>query len=184
MQEIRVLTKNKWKFSVAKGVFEKFGINAIQADNEYPEIQADTSEEIARHAAVSAAKDLGVPVVREDHSLFINALRFPGPYTNYFEKVIPAQDLLKLLSLSPDRSGYFEVALTYADPQGHVEARVFQVPIEFSTEPRGDNSKNWDRIIMLKGEQRTLAEYPEEERRHIWEKNYYSIAEFILRREK
>jgi inosine/xanthosine triphosphate pyrophosphatase family protein len=100
---------------------------------------------------------------------------------NYFEKIIPAQEILKLLSLSPDRSGYFEVALAYADPQGNVEVRVFQVPIEFATEPRGSDSKNWDRIILLKGEKRTLAEYPEEERRHIWTKNYSSIAEFILR---
>jgi non-canonical purine NTP pyrophosphatase (RdgB/HAM1 family) len=177
-----VLTKNKWKFSVAKDVFDKFGITATQADAEYPEIQADSSAEIARHSAVSAAKDLRVPVVREDHSIFINALKFPGPYVNYFERIIPVQELLKMLSLNPDRSGYFEVALAYADPQGTVEVRIFQVPIEFALEPRGSLSENWNRIIMLKGEKRTLAEYPEEERRHVWTKNYSSIAEFILRR--
>ncbi len=179
MREIRVLTRNKWKFSVAKEVFDKFGITAIQADNEYPEIQADNSAEIARHTAVLAANDLGVPVVREDHSIFINSLKFPGPYVNYFERMIPVQELLRMLSLNPDRSGYFEIALAYADPKGCVEVRVFQVPIEFAMEPRGSLSENWNRIIMLKGEKRTLAEYPEEERRHVWTKNYSSIAEFI-----
>jgi len=35
---------------------------------------------------MQAAKELNNPAIREDHSLFIEALGIPGPYTNYIEK--------------------------------------------------------------------------------------------------
>lgn len=180
MKTVTVLTKNKWKFGIAKDSLNKFGITAVQSNKEFAEIQADTSVEIARHSALLAAKELGVPVIREDHSLFIHALGLPGSYTNYIERVLPAERLLRLLSLFPDRTGHFEVALVYAEPTGVVKEFVYDVPIRLATEQRGELSQGWNKIIILEGENRTIAEYPEDERNSIWNRNYIALAKELL----
>jgi len=176
---LNILTKNPGKMLVAKNVFDKYGIKVNFIKNDYPEIQGENSLKIVEFTALQAAKDFNMPVIREDHSLFINALGIPGPYTNYIEKKMPASKLLKILENEKDRSGYFEVAAVYAEPNGLTKEYTFQVPITISKEERGNLQKGWNRIIQLKGEKRTLAEYPEEERTEVWNKNYEKIAEWI-----
>ena len=83
---IYLLTKNAGKIKAANSVFNEYGIEVKSIEKEYPEIQADSSIEIARQAAQEAAREFNVPVIREDHSFFIHALGIPGPYTNYIEK--------------------------------------------------------------------------------------------------
>jgi len=83
---IYLVTRNPGKLLAAKSIFDKYNIKIQTVEKNYPEIQADTSLEIARHTAMQAAKELNNPAIREDHSLFIEALGIPGPYTNYIEK--------------------------------------------------------------------------------------------------
>ncbi len=179
MEPIRILTKNKGKYECAKNTLTKFGIKVIQETKDFPEIQADTSLEIARYTAINASKVLKAPVIREDHSLFINALGFPGPYMNFIERSTPSEILLKILSPFKDRSGYFELALVYADQTGIVKEFSYKVPIHFSSKIKGSLSDEWNKLIMLKDEKRTLAEYPETERENVWNKNYIQLAKFI-----
>lgn len=179
--KIYLLTKNPGKIKAAKSVFEKYGIEVGNVEAKCPEIQADTSLEVARYAAKLASEDTGLPVVREDHSLFINALGFPGPYTSFIEKQTPPERLLQLLSLDQDRSGHFELALAYVDSKNNVSKDfVYRVPIHFKTEevvadPRG----GWNGLICLEGETKAFTEYPEEERVGVWNKNYLRLAELF-----
>lgn len=173
---IYLVTKNQGKAMAAQSAFQNTNINILPVDRDYPEIQADTSLEIACHTALQAAKDYDTPAIREDHSLFINALNIPGPYMNFFDKRISAENLLKILACFKDRTGYFEVATAYAEPNGTIEKFVFRVPIFFSEKETGTLQGGWNRIIILENETRTLAEYPEEERKNIWNKNYLAIA--------
>lgn len=177
---INILTKNPGKRLAAESVFKKYGIVANFIDKKYPEIQADSSLEIAKFTAVEAAKELNMPVIREDHSLFINALGIPGPYTNFVEKRLPAKKLLELINNETDRSGYFEIAAVYAEPDGFTKEYVFQVPINIAYEEKGDLQSGWNKIIKLQGENRMLAEYPEKERTNVWNKNYRAIAKWLL----
>jgi XTP/dITP diphosphohydrolase len=177
--EITILTKNPGKRLAAKTVFDKYGIKAIFLDKEYPEIQAGSSLEIAKFTALQASKELNIPVIREDHSFFINFLGMPGPYTSYIEKRIPAEKLLKMMKGEDDRAGYFELATVYANPDGLIKECVYQVPIKISEEERGELQSGWNRIIMLEGENRTLAEYPEKQRIGVWNKNYEEIAKWL-----
>jgi len=95
--ELNILTKNSGKLkSKLKNVFDRYGIKTVFIEKDYPEIQADNSLEIARFTALQAAKDLNVPVIREDHSFYINFLKSPGPYTNYMEKVMSADKILNI----------------------------------------------------------------------------------------
>jgi non-canonical purine NTP pyrophosphatase (RdgB/HAM1 family) len=176
---IYLSTHNAGKIKAAKSVFNKYEIEVLIVEKDYSEIQADSSLEVAKHSAIQAAKDLGIPVVREDHSLFINALSFPGPYTNYFEKRISASVLLNWLKNYDDRSGYFEIAAVYARPDGSFKEFVYQVPIEIATEERGELQDGWAKVLMLKDETRTFAEYPEQERAFAWNKNYQEIATYM-----
>lgn len=180
MDNLYLVTKNQSKLMAAKSAFDKYNIEIISLDKDYPEIQAETSVEIARFTALQAAKDIKSPVVREDHSLFIHALNIPGPYINYIEKKISAEKLLKMLKSFNDRSGYFEIATVYAEPNGKVFKYVFQVPITFGEEIKGNSHRGWNGLIRIGDETRAITEYPEQERLHIWNQGYEAVAKYII----
>jgi len=182
--KICLVTKNFGKVMAAECVFDKYGIEIVGSQKDYPEIQAETSLEIARFTAVQAAKDMNFPTIREDHSLFIHALNIPGPYTHYIESRILANKLLELLNFLGDNTGHFEVATVLAYPNGEIFEYVFQVPITFGKEIKGKDSKSWDGLIRLFNEKRAIAEYPEEERLYIWSQGYEKVAEYILSKHK
>ena len=182
---INIITKNPGKILAARNAFAKFGIKVNPIKRDFPEIQAETSLEIARFTSLQAAKELNLPVVREDHSLFINALGIPGPYTSFIEEHLPVEKLLKILETQEDRSGYFEIATVYAEPNELTKDYVYRVPIVFKKEikvpdPRG----GWNGIIRLENDERAFTEYPEEERLNTWNKNYILLGEFLKSRNK
>lgn len=179
MNNLYLVTKNQGKLMAAKNAFDKYNIEIVPVEKDYPEIQAETSLEIAHFTAIQAAKDINSPVVREDHSLFIHALNIPGPYTNYIEKNISAQKLLEILKNFDDRTGHFEIATVYAEPNGKTFEYVFQVPITFGIEIKGNNPKGWNGLIKIGDETRAITEYPEEERLHIWNQGYEAVAKHI-----
>ena len=98
---------------------------------------------------------------------------------NYFEKKISVKNILKILSKFKDRSGYFEVATVYAEPNGKTKEYSFRIPFQIAKKEKGKLQTGWPRIIVLKSEKKTLAEYPESERVNIWNKNYIKIASYI-----
>lgn len=177
--KLYLLTKNLGKLKAAKSVFDRYDIEIVSIENEYPEIQADSSLEIARFSAIQATKDLNACVVREDHSLFINALGIPGPYTNYMEKKISSDKLLKIINLFGDNRGEFEIATVCAKPDGSIFEYVFKVPMTFGDMIKGDNPKGWNGLIRLLDETQAITEYPEEERLHIWNQGYEAVAKYL-----
>ena len=179
--KVNIITKNPSKIFTAENLFKKYNIETYFIEKDYPEIQADTSIEIARITAMQASKDLNIPVIREDHSFFLNAWGVPGPYMNYFERKLSVEKLLKMMKNESDRTGYFEIATVYAEPNGNVKEYVFQIPIKIAFEEKGELQKNWDRVIQFENETRTFAEYPEEDRSEVWEKNYKAIAEELIK---
>ncbi len=175
-QKIYLLTGNPGKVRSARQAFEETSIELKKLDKDYPEIQAESSIKIARHTVKQAMEDYDKPVIREDHSVYLDALPgFPGPYMNYFDKKMPAEDLLKLLE-GEDKTGYFEIAAVLGLPNGEIKRYQFRVPIEITDEIRG-NEENWDKVMMLKGEDETFAESSGESRLKIWNRNYRKIAE-------
>lgn len=180
MNNINLITKNPGKLMAAKSVFDRYNIKIITPDKDYPEIQADTSLEVARIIAIQAARDLNSPAIREDHSLFIHALGIPGPYTNYIEKKIPAGKLLEILKNFPDRTGHFEIATVYAGSDGKTFEYVFRVPVTFGEDIKGVNPRGWNGLIRIGDETRAITEYPEEERLHIWAEGYEAVAKHII----
>lgn len=178
--QIHLVTKNKGKLMAAQSVFGSGTIELLPVEKDYPEIQADTSLEVAKYTALEVAKELNKPAVREDHSIFLNGLAgTPGPYMAYFEKRISPELLLEVFKNISDRTGYFEVGTCLAFPDGTTHEFSFQVPFALAAEQRGELQNGWNRLIILEGETRTLAEYPETERTHIWNQNYLKINELL-----
>lgn len=177
---IYLLTKNVGKIKAASSVFSTYGIEVKSIEKEYPEIQADSSIEIARWAAQEAAQEFNVPVIREDHSFFIHALGIPGPYTSYIEKHLPVEKLLTLMANESDRTGHFGLALAYAKPGGVIKEFIYSVPIKIKEKIEvNDPEGGWNSVLCLESETRAFSEYPEEERLHIWNKNYVKVANLL-----
>jgi XTP/dITP diphosphohydrolase len=176
---VYLITKNKGKIMAAQAAFALYDIEIRMLDKDYPEIQADSSLEIAKHTAMQAAKETNLPVIREDHSLFFHALGFPGPYTSFIEKRMSAQKLIEILK--QDNKGYFEIATVYAEPNGFTKECVFRVPIKVSPVLKGEHG-NWDRVLMLEGQDKTFAESTEEENVNVWNKNYLEIAQHLSKK--
>ena len=179
MKQVYLLTGNKDKIAAANLIFNKYGVEVLSLDLDLPEIQANTSAEIASYTAREAFKLKKLPVIREDHSLFINELGMPGPYMAYIDKVIDVDHLVNILSTLKDRSGHFELSASFIDKDGIEHQFSYQVPIIFAKEPKGDNNQRWERLMMFPNEKRTFAEYPSDERTEVWSKNYQEIAKLI-----
>ena len=182
---IYLVTQNKGKLAAAERSFAPYGIQLSTVNKDYPEIQADTSIEIARAGALAAAQELGAPAIREDHSLCIRHLGVPGPYMQYVERRWPPNKLLELLKDASDRSGYFELGAVYAEPDGFTKECSYTVDIrvkdqEVVPDPRG----GWDGLLALAGEERAFTEYPESERYHAWSQNFDALAAFVSARKK
>jgi len=178
--KVNILTRNPGKQLAAEETFKKYGISVSFIEKDFPEIQADSSLEIAVFIAKMAAKELNMPVIREDHSLFLDALGIPGPYTSFIEKKLDCKKLIEILKNLSSRDGHFEVATVYASPDGKTKSWIFKVPIKISKKPKGNLSGGWNKVIMLKGEKRTIAEYPEKERIGVWNKNFEKIAKLLI----
>lgn len=116
---LTLITSNKDKIRQAKEVFSNTSIQINYIANDLPEIQANSSIEIAKETAIYCAKKINGAVIREDHSLFINALYpFPGPYTNYFDKNMPVETLLSILKKEKD-SIYMEEIQKFQEKTTH-----------------------------------------------------------------
>ena len=177
--KIYLVTRNPGKIMAANSVFNKYSIELSGVEKDYVEIQAATSLEIAKYTALEAAKELGAPAIREDHSLFINALNLPGPYTAYIEKMLPVEKVIEICQKFGDNTGHFEVASVVGFPDGQSFEYVFQVPVTFGSEVKGENPRGWNGILRLLDEQRAITEYPEEERLHIWNQGYEKLAQHL-----
>jgi XTP/dITP diphosphohydrolase len=175
-QKVYLLTGNPDKVRSARKAFEGTDIELKQLDEDYPEIQAESSLKIARNTVKQAMNEYDRPVIREDHSVYLDAVPgFPGPYMSYFDKKMPAEELLQLLE-GEDRTGCFEIAAVLGLPNGEIKEYQFRVPIKIADKIRGDE-RNWDRVMMLEGEDETFAESSGESGLEIWNRNYRKIAE-------
>lgn len=177
IMKLNFLTKNLFKIETAKLALKPFAINVIPVSLDIPEIQANSNIEIARHGAITAAKMLNEPVMREDHGFYLHAFPgWPGPYMAHTERIIPPEDLLKLIE-DKNLEGYFEMALAYALPNGEFVEYSYQLPTTMATEVRSGNKDfGWDTIICLGEEKRALSEYPAKDRYKFFTNNFVALA--------
>lgn len=166
MKTVYFVTGNMGKVKEAEALCKEFNIKIQQIRHEYPELQSDDLETIAKYGAECASKTLNKTVIVEDAGLFISALRgFPGPYSAYVFKTIGNDGVLGLMSNRADRKAYFKSTVGYCEPGGEAITFTGVVNGKIAHEIRGERGFGYDPIFLY-GD-RTFGELSIEEKNKV-----------------
>jgi XTP/dITP diphosphohydrolase len=152
------VTGNARKFRDMTHALEPLGIEVEQLKLDVDEIQSDNAEKVALAKAKNAYRQAGRPVVVNDSYWTIPALKgFPGAYMSHVAKWLTAEDFLRLMEGKSDRSICCTETLVYFDGK---RSKVFSHDYwgRFIDEPRGETAHDIDRVIVLNGQEMTVAE--------------------------
>ena len=183
------ITSNKGKLLELNTTLAHLGHEVIQLKIDYPELQANTIEVVARfglewiinnaktiEAEIDGYGDLDL-IFLEDSGLFVNALNsFPGVYSKYVFTTIGFNGVLELLKGKPDRKAHFESCISVCKPKPEIGAinEVNKILCfngicngTISSIPKGDRGFGYDPIFRPDGEERTFAEMVPEEKNRL-----------------
>jgi XTP/dITP diphosphohydrolase len=122
---ILFVTGNENKFSEAKHILKRVGINIEQYPSRPPEIQSNSLKEIARDSCKRALKEVNQSLFVEDAGMFIyHHNGFPGPYSSYVLHTISNPGILKLMDGVKNRTAVFRSIIAYGEP--NQEIRLFE----------------------------------------------------------
>jgi len=167
MKEIYFITGNKGKVLEAKKKLLEIDIEVNQKDIGYPEIQADSLEEVAKFGIEHIQKKLNQPFILEDAGLFIDALDgFPGVYSAYVFYRIGCEGILKLLEdvEKGNRKATFRSVVGYGKPDEKPQLYVGESRGTISKTPIGEHGFGYDPIFIPDGETKTFAQMETEEK--------------------
>jgi len=154
------VSSNIHKFQEVQEILGDFNLEITFHQQELPELQSESLEEIALFSAKYIYPQLQRPLFVEDTGLFIHALNgFPGPYASYVYKTIGNSGILHLLEGKNNRTAIFKtaIALTFSETDfktflGETQGTIAQIE-------KGKQGWGYDPIfIPLEGDQRTYAE--------------------------
>lgn len=162
MTKITWVTSNKGKL---REIIDILGINLNNQAIDLPELQLDTSDQVAIYKAKEAAKRIGGPVLIDDTALHFNALHgLPGAYIRAFTDKLTPLEISKILDGFDDKSAYVTCSIGFcAGPDA--EPVVFTGRVDGTiVRPRGDGGFGFDPIFQPKGEEQTYAELPSDKK--------------------
>ena len=178
---ITIVTSNNERFESFAKAAVQFDILVDQVKLKLDEIQSDDLNEIAVRKGLDAAKQLGKPCVVEDTEFRIDALNgFPGPFMRFVQEALTEAKLLALLKDEKNRKCVLRSILVYAKPSGFTKS--FECIVEFEILKKGRGKylcKNWDKVLMLKETDKTIAEYEPPEPIAPWNKGYLEFAKWF-----
>jgi XTP/dITP diphosphohydrolase len=169
MKTLYFITSNKGKVGEATKKLAPLGFRVVQKDLGYPEVQADTLEEVAQFGVEQVRERFDKPFMLEDAGVFIQALEgFPGVYSKFVFFTIGLPGILRLLEGVQNRSAVFRSVYAYHEPgkkplicTGECKGTIIQ-------EGRGLNGFGYDPLFVPTDATKTFAEMSTEE------KNQYS----------
>lgn len=138
----------------------------VQHDVGYPEIQADTLEDVTRFGLNWLRPQIDGPIMIEDAGLFVEGLEgFPGVYSSYAYQTIGNQGILRLLEDAETRDAVFRSVIGLDDGKQHFFTGECHGSLAMTA--RGEHGFGYDPIFMPEGSGRTFAEMePAEKNRH------------------
>jgi XTP/dITP diphosphohydrolase len=160
--KLAFITSNPNKLHDLQEVCKPFGIEVEQLDLPVEEIQSADVEKIALHKAKQAYKLAGRPVIVQDTSWNILALRgFPGAFMRYIAEWFKAEDFLTLMAGKTDRTIIRTHVVAYFDGK---RSKLFSKNFTgtLAEEPRG-NGYSIDQLVITAGQTHTNAEIREQE---------------------
>lgn len=170
MKTLYFITGNKGKVLEAKTKFSDLDINIVQKDLGYPEIQADSLEDVARFGAEHVEKKFNHPFILEDAGLFIDALDgFPDVYSAYVFYKIGCSGILKLLEKVEDekRKATFRSVYAYSEPGKKIMLFVGECQGTISKKTLGEHGFGFDPIFIPDSKSKTFAQMETEEKNQL-----------------
>ena len=159
MNNIYFITGNKGKVGEAKQKFSNLNIDIIQKDLGYPEIQADSLEEVALFGANHVQKIFDKPFILEDAGLFIDSLKgFPGVYSAYVYYKIGLAGVLRLLESKKNRNATFRSVYAFGKSGSKPLLFTGECKGTISLEEKGTHGFGYDPIFIPHGESITFAQ--------------------------
>ncbi len=169
MKKLYFITSNKGKVREATEKLHALGFSVEQKDLGYPEVQADSLEEVAVWGATHVQKRFSHPFMLEDAGLFIDALKgFPGVYSKYVFFTIGLDGILRLLDKVEDRGAVFRSVFAYSEPGKKPIIIVGECKGTITITKQGTHGFGYDPIFIPEGAEKTFGEMT------TLEKNQYS----------
>jgi len=160
------VTNNLHKFNEAKRVLAEYGLATVMLKMKTLEVQDDDIENIAKISALSAFREVNLPVIVEDAGLFVEALNgFPGPYSSYAYRTIGVNGILKLMDGIDNRRAQFKSVVAFCDSIDNVRCFHGVANGRISEKPRGSSGFGFDPIFEPEEKpDKTFAEMSVEEK--------------------
>ena len=159
-------TGNKNKLKEAQS---KLGFELLQYDKGYPEVQADSLEDVVKYGMDHLDPIIEGAYFLDDSGLSILGLKdFPNVYSAYVFDTLGNDGILELLKAQEDRSALFRCVVGYRDNDGKRHIFVGECKGTISDSPKGDNGFGYDPVFIPDCQDRTFAQMTREE------KNSYS----------
>ncbi len=186
--KVNFITGNQYKFEIGQKAMAGNEVELVMKSIDLPEIQSDSSEEVAKFSARWAAKELNGPVIVTDAGYYIPTLNgFPGPFIKYINQWLTPADLLHLMEGKTDRSVEVRACLAYCEPG--------QEPTTFTMTVRGQLATTAStapgeittisRLFIPEGHDKPEGELPREQAIAFWasqEKYYQELADYLSKK--
>lgn len=169
MKQLYFITSNKGKLVEAVEKLQPVGYSLLQNNLGYPEIQADSLEEVVTSGVLDIQERFDKPFIIEDAGLFIEALQgFPGVYSKYVFFTIGLHGILRLMEGQGNRKAVFRSVYAYKEPESEPVIIIGECAGTITNKPKGYHGFGYDPIFIPENGSKTFGEMTVEE------KNRYS----------
>jgi XTP/dITP diphosphohydrolase len=169
VKELYFITSNKGKFKEVANKLIEADVKVIQKNLGYPEIQANSLEDVVNFGVNFILDKFNKPFIIEDAGIFIKKLNdFPGVYSADVFYKIGCNGILRLLEdVKKEREACFKSVMAYinSDRQIHIFTGECFGMIGF--EEVGSNGFGYDPIFIPNGENKTFAEMTIDEKNNL-----------------
>jgi XTP/dITP diphosphohydrolase len=166
LKDLYFITSNKGKFKEVANKLIDADVKVIQKNLGYPEVQANSLEDVVSFGVNYILERFHKPFIIEDAGIFIKHLNdFPGVYSADAFYKIGCKGILKLLDdVKKERDACFKSVMAYinSDKQIHIFSGECFGMIGF--EEVGSNGFGYDPIFIPNGENKTFAEMTVDEK--------------------
>ena len=168
MMKVLFATGNQGKLKEVQAKFAPLGFEVEQLVDEYPEIQADTLEEVVQSGLKWLYDRHKMPIIIDDSGLFIDSLGgFPGVYSAYVFKTLGCDGILKQMDGAENRKAEFQCCAGYVDSQGNIITIMGKSQGNLIHEKRGTGGFGYDPIFVADEHNQTFAELDMESKNKI-----------------
>lgn len=156
--ELTVVTSNDGKFSEFAEVLNLRDLRLSRRSETYPEIQADTLEDVVRFGLAWLRPRIEGNFAIDDSGLFIEQLSgFPGVYSSFVYRTVGLDGILRLMSNAANRRASFGTVLGLS-LDGEERIITGSCRGEIAHAPTGEGGFGYDPLFIPEGLDRTFGQ--------------------------